>query len=84
MAQARTSSLLGPLVNRTSIALIQACRILLFFLCYALVFSAILRAAAAAYTVKRSLGLDIVSGVDMLPDPEIEAMIQFVISLFGK
>ena len=36
-----------------------------------------------AYATKRALGLDLVPGVDMLPDPEIEAAIEALISLLG-
>jgi hypothetical protein len=36
-------------------------------------------ALACAYTLKRAAGLDVVPGVDMLPDEEIEAAIQFVL-----
>lgn len=38
---------------------------------------------AAAYTLKRALNLDIVPGVDMLPDPEIEAAIHAVLVMLG-
>ncbi|WP_043834045.1 hypothetical protein [Muricoccus aerilatus] len=39
--------------------------------------------AAAAYSLKRALSLDIVPGVDMLPDEEIEAAIRAVLALLG-
>ena len=39
--------------------------------------------AAAAYSLKRSLNLDIVPGVDMLPDEEVEAAIRAVLALLG-
>ncbi len=38
---------------------------------------------AMAYTAKRALGLDLVPGVDMLPDEAIEPMIASALSLFG-
>lgn len=39
--------------------------------------------AAAAYSLKRALNLDIVAGVDMLPDEEIEGAIRAVLALLG-
>ncbi|TDH59637.1 hypothetical protein E2C06_26405 [Dankookia rubra] len=36
-----------------------------------------------AYVIKRTLGLDLVPGVDMLPDPEIEAALEALVSLLG-
>jgi hypothetical protein len=36
-----------------------------------------------AYATKRALGLDLVPGVDMLPDPEIEAALEALVSLLG-
>ncbi|WP_431267117.1 hypothetical protein [Dankookia sp. P2] len=36
-----------------------------------------------AYLTKRALGLDLVPGVDMLPDPEIEAALEALVSLLG-
>ena len=36
-----------------------------------------------AYATKRALGLDLVPGVDMLPDPEIEAVLEALVSLLG-
>ncbi|MBI0535310.1 hypothetical protein D9599_06980 [Roseomonas sp. KE2513] len=39
--------------------------------------------AAAAYSLKRALNLDIVPGVDMLPDAEIEDAIRAVLALMG-
>lgn len=36
-----------------------------------------------AYVTKRALVLDIVPGVDMLPDPEIEAALAALFSLIG-
>lgn len=40
-------------------------------------------ALAAAYTLKRALNIDVVPGVDMLPDEEIEALINGVLSMLG-
>ena len=34
---------------------------------------------ACAYTLKRAVGLDLVPGVDMLPDEEIEGVIKLVL-----
>ena len=36
-------------------------------------------ALACAYMLKRAAGLDLVPGVDMLPDEEIESVIKFVL-----
>jgi hypothetical protein len=36
-----------------------------------------------AYATKRALGLDLVPGIDMLPDPEIEAALEALVSLLG-
>ena len=36
-----------------------------------------------AYATKRALGLDLVPGIDMLPDPEIESALEALVSLFG-
>ena len=36
-----------------------------------------------AYVTKRALGLDLVPGIDMLPDPEIEAALHALVSLLG-
>ena len=38
---------------------------------------------ACAYTAKRRLGIDVVPGVDMLPDPPIEAAIRAVAGVLG-
>ena len=38
---------------------------------------------AAAYALKRALNIDVVPGVDVLPDEEIEALISAVLSLLG-
>ena len=38
---------------------------------------------AAAYSLKRALNIDVVPGVDMLPDQEIEAAIRAVLALLG-
>ena len=45
--------------------------------------TALLGGFAAAYTVKRRLGIDVVRGVDMLPDPQIEAAIAAVLHRLG-
>ena len=45
--------------------------------------SALLAALAGAYTAKRRLGIDIFPGVDVLPDPEIEAWIDAMVDLLG-
>lgn len=38
---------------------------------------------AAGYTLKRRLDIDVVPGVDMLPDPQIEAAIRAAAALVG-
>ena len=38
---------------------------------------------AAAYRLKRALNIDVVPGVDMLPDEAIEAAIAAVLALLG-
>jgi hypothetical protein len=43
--------------------------------------AATLAMLAAAYSVKRALGLDLVPGIDVLPDAEIEGAIH---ALFGS
>ena len=43
-----------------------------------------LAALAAAYTLKRALKIDVVPGVDMLPDQEIEALINGALSMLGS
>jgi hypothetical protein len=44
--------------------------------------ASLLAALAAAYTAKRRLGIDVFPGVDMLPDPQIEAAIGAALRLF--
>ena len=44
---------------------------------------ALLGLLVLAYMAKRALGLDIVPGVDMLPDTEIEAALRSAADLFG-
>lgn len=44
---------------------------------------ALLAALAGAYTAKRRLGIDVFPGVDVLPDPRIEAAIDAVARLLG-
>jgi hypothetical protein len=46
--------------------------------------SALLAALAGAYKAKRRLGIDALPGVDVLPDPQIEAWIGAVVDLFGR
>jgi hypothetical protein len=36
-----------------------------------------------AYATKRALGLDLIPGIDALPDPEIEAALDALVSLLG-
>lgn len=43
--------------------------------------AATLALLAGAYAVKRALGLDLIPGIDMLPDAEIEALLQAVFDL---
>lgn len=45
--------------------------------------AALLAALAGAYTAKRRLGIDVFPGVDVLPDPQIEATIDAVVRLLG-
>ncbi|TCZ59717.1 hypothetical protein [Roseicella aquatilis] len=45
--------------------------------------TALLTLAITAYVAKRALGLDIVPGVDMLPDAEIENALAGLAALFG-
>ena len=45
--------------------------------------STLLTGLAGAYTAKRRLGIDVVPGVDVLPDPQIEAWIDAVVDLLG-
>ena len=45
--------------------------------------SLLIAGLAAAYTLKRALNIDVVPGVDVLPDEEIEALISAVLSMLG-
>ncbi|TPG55750.1 hypothetical protein EAH89_14425 [Roseomonas nepalensis] len=45
--------------------------------------SLVLTALAAAYTLKRALNIDVVPGVDVLPDEEIEALINGALTMLG-
>ena len=45
---------------------------------------ALLAVLGLAYAEKRHLGLDLVPGVDMLPDREIEAAIRTAVGLLGR
>ena len=46
--------------------------------------AALLVALALIYMAKRHLDIDVVPGVDMLPDPQIEAAIHAVVGLFFR
>ena len=43
----------------------------------------LLAALAGAYAAKRRLGIDVFPGVDVLPDPQIEAAIGAVVRVLG-
>ncbi len=45
--------------------------------------SLLLGGLGAAYTLKRALNIDVVPGVDVLPDEEIEALISAVLFMLG-
>ena len=45
--------------------------------------AALLVALAGAYTAKRRLGIDVFPGLDVLPDPQIEAAIGAAARLLG-
>ena len=45
--------------------------------------SMLLAGLAGAYTAKRRLGIDVFPGVDVLPDPRIEAWIDAMVDLLG-
>jgi hypothetical protein len=74
---ARPRRLPSPDFSRQADALVQAA---VFHLLGGTLLLALL---ILAYMTKRALGLDLVSGVDMLPDPEIEAALQALVSLLG-
>lgn len=53
--------------------------LLLFITVYVSGFGLVTVALACLYTLKRAAGLDLVPGIDMLPDDEIEAAIRSVL-----
>ena len=59
------------------------CRQLLLALLWFAAGSFLLAGLAAAYTAKRALHIDVVPGVDMLPDERIEGAIRAVLVLIG-
>jgi hypothetical protein len=67
----------SPELRRGAIALVRAA---VFHLVGGTLLLALL---ILAYATKRALGLDLVPGVDMLPDPEIEAALEALVSLLG-
>lgn len=60
------------------------CRHLLIGLLWFTAGSFLLAGPAAAYTVKRALHIDVVPGIDMLPDERIEGAIRAVLGLIAS
>lgn len=69
--------------SRCRRTLAVVCRYLMLGVLWFAEGSFLLTGLAVAYTVKRALHIDVVPGVDMLPDEKIEGAIRAVVALIG-